>query len=91
MVQLKSSVVLGRLTPLNLLSWRSDWESKPFFFFFFCSLCVRTKVIIKGELVVVPNLKGEFRRHLRFSLIQTPEVLLKTQRVEMYKTCTYNA
>lgn len=40
----------------ELVSWRSD--------FFACSLCVHTKVIVKGELVIVPNLNGEFRMNL---------------------------
>lgn len=42
---------------------------------------VHTKVIVEGELVIVPNLNGELRRNLRFSLIQTPEVLLQTQSI----------
>lgn len=81
-------MVSRRLTPLNLLNWRSDRDSK-----IFCSLCVHTKVIVKGELVVVPDLNGEFRRNLCFSLVQTPEVILHTQTdfFYMYNIFSNNA
>ena len=41
---------------------------------------VVTKVIVKGELVIVPDLDGEFRSNLLLRLIHTPEVFLQTDR-----------
>lgn len=36
-----------------------------------------TKEIVKGELVIVPDLDSKFRRKFCFNFIQTPKMLLQ--------------
>lgn len=46
-----------------------------------CEGCVQsviTEVVIKGELVIIPDLDGKPWWHLRLSFVQAPEVLLGT-------------
>lgn len=37
---------------------------------------ILTEVVVEGELVIVPDLDGEFWRYLGLSFVQTPEMLL---------------
>lgn len=39
-----------------------------------------TEVVVEGELVVVPDLDGQFRSQFSLSFINTPEMFLQTQR-----------
>lgn len=40
---------------------------------------VLTEVVVKGELVIVPNLDGEFRSKFSLGFIDAPEVFLQTR------------
>lgn len=39
-----------------------------------------TEVVVKGELVIVPNLDGQSRNQFSLLFVNTPEMFLQTHR-----------